>query len=281
MPEPAPSEPDHETVKSGAVVVAGKAADGARGGRDVDRVDDLGRGDRRVGVEDDARLGVEGRAGGQAGLGLDREVNVAFAVGRIGVGRQEADERVRRRVERRRIERRERDRQQAGAQVQARVDVDIHAERGDRVDPRAKRRQARRHVHDVTAKPDRAELERAPIQVRAELLGDDDVVGGDLGGFLVGEFDRVGERAAGRDESDRPIARGAKEIVGIVRELGYLTRRRPRCRIRCRAVEAGAEAVERRCNLVAVDVVVSRPSRGAIFTPGIGLYQRPLLWTPR
>ena len=91
------------------------------------------------------------------------------------------------------IERRERDREQAGAQVQARVDVDVHAERGRRIDSRAVRRQARRHVDDVTAEPDRAELERAPIEVRAELLGDDDVVGGDLGGLLVGEFDRVAE----------------------------------------------------------------------------------------
>ena len=144
-----------------------------------------GRGDRRVGVEDDARLGVDGRAGGQAGLGLDRVVDVAFAVGRIGVGRQEADERVRRRVERRRVERRERDRQQAGAQVQARVDVDVHAERGGRVDLRAVRRQARRHVDDVAAEPDRAELERAPVEVRAELLGDDDVVGGDSAVFSL------------------------------------------------------------------------------------------------
>ena len=100
------------------------------------------------------------------------------------------------RVERRRVERCERDREQAGAQVQAGVDVDIDAERGRRVDPRAVRGQARRHVDDVAAEADRAELERAPIQVRAELLGDDDVVRGDLGGLFVGEFDRVGERAA-------------------------------------------------------------------------------------
>ena len=77
------------------------------------------------------------------------------------------------------IERGERDREQAGAQVQARVDVDVHAERGRRIDPRAVRGQPGRHVDDVAAEPDRAELERAPVEVRAELLGDDDVVRGD------------------------------------------------------------------------------------------------------
>ena len=106
--------------------------------------------------------------------------------------------------------------EQAGAQVQARVDVDIHAERGRGIDPRAVRGQARRHVDDVTAEPDRAELERAPVEVRAELLGDDDVVGRDLGGLLVGEFDRVGERTAGGKESGRAVAGGAEEVVGVV-----------------------------------------------------------------
>ena len=181
-----------------------ECGDGARRRAGVDRVGDLRRGDRGVGVEDDARLGVERRAGGEAGLGLDRVVDIALAVGRIGVGRQEADERVRGRVERRRVERRERDREQAGAQVQARVDVDVDAERGRRIDSRAVGRQARRHIDDVAAEPDRAELEGAPVEVRAELLGDDDVVGGDLGGLLVGEFDRVAKTAAGREESAGP-----------------------------------------------------------------------------
>ena len=159
-------------------------------------------------------------------------------LGGFGVGRQEADERVRRRIERRRVERRERDRQQAGAQVQARVDVDVHAERGRRVDPRAVRRQARRHVDDVAAEPDRAELERAPVEVRAELLGDDDVVGGDLGGLLVGEFDRVGERAAGREESGGAVAGGAEQVVGVVGTVGCWS-----CRLRRRNRRRGAAEV--------------------------------------
>ena len=140
-------------------------------------------------------------------------------LGGFGVGREEADERVRRRIQRRRVERRERDRQQAGAQVQARVDVDIDAERGRGIDPRAVRRQARRHVDDVAAEPDRAELERAPVEVRAELLGDDDVVRGDLGGLLVGEFDRVGHRSAGSEVSRGAVAGGAEEVVGVMRGL--------------------------------------------------------------
>ena len=77
----------------------GERGDGARRRAGVDRVGDLRRGDRGVGVEDDARLGVERRAGGEASLGLDCVVDVAFAVGRIGVGREEAEERVRGRVE--------------------------------------------------------------------------------------------------------------------------------------------------------------------------------------
>ena len=193
MPGPAPSEPDQETVKLGVVVVAGSAATVLVGGPASIVLTICGVAIGALVSKTMLAWAFERRAGGQAGLGLDRVVDVALAVGRIGVGRQEADERVRRRVERRRVERRERDRQQAGAQVQARVDVDVDAERGRRVDPRAVRRQARRHVDDVAAEPDRAELERAPVEVRAELLGDDDVVRGDLGGLLVGEFDRVGE----------------------------------------------------------------------------------------
>ena len=87
------------------------------------------------------------------------------------------------------------------------------------VDPRAVRRQAGRHVDDVIAEPDRAELERGPVEVRAELLGDDDVVGGDLGGLLVGEFDRVGEGAAGGEEAGGAVAGGAEEVVGVVGRL--------------------------------------------------------------
>ena len=197
----------------------GERGDGAGRCCGIDRVDDLRCGDGCVGVEDDARLGVKRRAGGESRLGLDRVIDVTLAVGRIRVGLQEPDERVGGRVERRRVERHERDREQAGAQVQARVDVDIDAERGRGIDPRAVRRQSRRHVDDITAEPDRAELERAPVEVRAELLGDDNVVRRNLGGFLVGELDRVGERTAGGKESVRAVARGAEEVVGVVGRL--------------------------------------------------------------
>ena len=49
------------------------------GGAGVDGVDDRGGVERRVGVEDDRRLLVDGRAGGQAGLGLDGVLDVAVA----------------------------------------------------------------------------------------------------------------------------------------------------------------------------------------------------------
>ena len=57
---------------------------------DVDRVDDHGCIDRRVGVEDDRRLLIDRRSGRQARLGLDCVLNIALADAAAVVRRQEA-----------------------------------------------------------------------------------------------------------------------------------------------------------------------------------------------
>ena len=52
----------------------------------------------------DERITMAHGAGGKASLRRDREVDVALSIGRVGVRREETDERVRRCVERCRVE---------------------------------------------------------------------------------------------------------------------------------------------------------------------------------
>ena len=93
MPEPpASSWPDQETVKQGVVSVAGSAVTLLVGRAASMVLRSRWRCQRRVGVEDDRRLLVDGGAGGQARLGLDRVLDVALADMAAVVGRQEAVE---------------------------------------------------------------------------------------------------------------------------------------------------------------------------------------------
>ena len=65
------------------------------------------------------------------------------------------------------------------------------------------------------AEAERAELERGPVEVRIELLGDGDVLGG--GAAVVLEVDGVRQGAGRLDEALRAVAGGADEGVGVVR----------------------------------------------------------------
>ena len=64
------------------------------------------------------------------------------------------------------------------------------------------------------AEAERAELEGGPVEVRVELLGDGDVLGG--GAAVVLEVGGVGPGAARLDEALRAVAGGTDEGVGVV-----------------------------------------------------------------
>ena len=64
------------------------------------------------------------------------------------------------------------------------------------------------------AEAERAELEGGPVEVRIELLGDGDVLGG--GAAVVLEVDGVGQGARRLDEALRAVAGGADHGVGVV-----------------------------------------------------------------
>ena len=135
---------------------------------------------RRVGVEDDRRLLVDGGAGGQARLGLDGVLDVALADAAAVVRRQEAVEDAGRGLAGGRVERGERRGQQAGLDVE--VEVDLHVQRravGVLVgDGGLVLRQPGGDGDVDRPEAERAELERGPVEVGVELLGDGDVLGG-------------------------------------------------------------------------------------------------------
>ena len=104
--------------------------------------------------------------------------------------------------------------------IELSVDVHINAGRAAGVDARVVRFQAGRHLVDLPAESEIAELEGAPIEVRIELLGDLDDLRGGRGGRLVLEVDGVGEGAAVRDESRRAVAGRARDEVGVRGRFG-------------------------------------------------------------
>src|SRR5262249_35474553 len=63
---------------------------------------------------------------------------------------------------------------------------------------------------------ERAELKGRPVEVRTELLGDGDVLGGDAA--VVLEVDGVGEAGGRSDEPLSAVAGGADQRVGVVGE---------------------------------------------------------------
>ena len=96
MPGPAPSEPDQETVKLVEVVVAGSAVTVLVGGVASMVLVICGVAIGALVSKTMLAWALSVAPVARPGLGLDRVVDVALAVGRIGVGREEADERVRR-----------------------------------------------------------------------------------------------------------------------------------------------------------------------------------------
>ena len=205
-------------MKPGDVVVAGSAATLLVGAAGVDGVTDNSGGKRTVGVEDDGGLGVDDRACGVAGFGLNSVDDEALAQRRAGVGRQEALELVVAGgpILGRRVNAGERDGQQASLHVEVGVDVDQDADAGGGIDLGAVGAQAGRHVDGEVAEADDAELERAQVELGGvELLGDGDHLGRCGRGRLVGECDLVGEGLVGRHKALSAESGGAGDVVGV------------------------------------------------------------------
>src|SRR5262249_8838293 len=109
-----------------------------------------------------------------------------------------------------------------GAGLRVEAGRDVYAERGAvrvrRVDAGLEGLQAGRHGDDRRAEADVAELERGPVEVRVEGLGDGHVLG--RGGRLIRvvlEVDRVGQRGVGADELLVAGASGANDVVRVNR----------------------------------------------------------------
>ena len=156
-----------------------------------------------------------GRSRGQAGLGLDGVLDEALADAARVVGRQEAVEDARRGLAGERVERDEGDGQQSG--------LDVEVQRDQHVQGRAVGvlvadgglvlRQPGGNGDVDRAEAERAELEGGPVEVRVELLGDGDVLGG--GAAVVLELDGVRPGARRLDEALRAVAGGADQGVGV------------------------------------------------------------------
>ena len=166
-------------------------------------------------VEGDGRDVADLRARGQPRLGTDDVAEVALPAARAILGRQEAGEHIGRELGVR-VDRVEMGIDLARGDIEAQLDLNIeglavvgHRDRGREVLAPARDRDVR------VAEPDLCELERGPVEVRVELVGDINLLGrGGCGGRVL-EVHAIGEGLIRRDESLRAVAARADERVGV------------------------------------------------------------------
>ena len=173
-------------------------------------------GDGWVGVERDERDVANLRPGRQAGFGIDDEADVPHPPAGAILGWKEAGEYIGRQL-RVRVDRLEYGAEDARGRIQADRDLDHErlAVLGHRHGGRVVL--AIRRDDDVrVAEADTGQLERAPVEVRIERVGDHDPLRGGRGRRGVLEVDLVGEERARGDEVGWAVAGGAGEGVGIL-----------------------------------------------------------------
>src|SRR5207253_2269015 len=98
------------------------------------------------------------------------------------VRRQEAGEDVRGQVAGGRIDGGERPRGEAGREVDPGRHVEVDAQGAGEVEARAVGAGVGRHGVGCAADVEIADLERGPVEARVEVVGDDDLLNGDVGG---------------------------------------------------------------------------------------------------
>ena len=176
----------------------GQRIDGAFGSHGVQRVEDLRRVDRLLGVEDDARLRVDDRAGRIGSLRPHGIGHEAFAAAARVVGRQEAGLRVQRLFTRGRIDGGDAPRYLAVARHRA-DHVHEEAEFLGEVDALVQHwRVVEREVLVTPAEV--IEAEGARVEIRVEGFVDHDLLRGRLGVRRIFEVDEIGLGCGRRHE---------------------------------------------------------------------------------
>ena len=195
----------------------GERGHGAGGRNGVDDVRGRVRFERGLVVEGDRRLVRDDRACRGAGQGLDGVGDVPLAVVVGVVGGQEPDTRVYRGLAGVGVEAGERPVHDPRRLVDPRVD--LHQQVlpvWSKVDGRLEEASPRGDGDHLAAEGDLAELERPPVEIAGELVGDRHDLGRCRGRGVILEVDRVGHQRIGTDIANVAVAGGAGFVVGVV-----------------------------------------------------------------